>query len=121
MKKQLKKQLTNSDNDGFFDRVYDVVRLIPAGRVTTYGAIARFTGAPKAARMVGWAMNASHLQPGFVPAHRVVNRNGLLTGKHHFRHPDMMQELLESEGIAVENDRIVEFSRVFWDPYKELI
>lgn len=121
MKKQSKKQLTNSDNDGFFERVYDVVRRIPVGRVTTYGAIARFTGAPKAARMVGWAMNASHLQPRFIPAHRVVNRNGLLTGKHHFRHPNLMQELLESEGIAVDNDRIVKFNKVFWDPYKELI
>jgi len=70
--------------------------------------------------MVGWAMNASHAGPDFIPAHRVVNRIGMLTGKHHFRHPDLMQELLESEGLKVENDRIIEFSKVFWDPYKEL-
>jgi methylated-DNA-protein-cysteine methyltransferase-like protein len=121
MKKLLKNQLKkNNEDDHFFDRVYDVVRLIPEGRVTTYGAIARFTGSPQASRMVGWAMNASHLHPGFVPAHRVVNRNGLLTGKHHFRHPELMQELLESEGIQVENDRVVDFENRFWDPYKEL-
>ena len=95
--------------------------LIPAGRVTTYGAIARFTGSPQASRMVGWAMNASHHYSNHIPAHRVVNRNGLLTGKHHFRHPELMEELLESEGVLVENDRIVEFKRLFWDPYKELI
>ena len=108
------------EDQGFFDRVYDVVRRIPEGRVTSYGAIARFIGSPQAARMVGWAMNASHTQAGFVPAHRVVNRNGILTGKHHFRHDRMMQELLESEGIEIENDRVKEFDRLFWDPYKEL-
>jgi len=121
MKKISKSLLMNSNSDSFFERVYDVVRLVPNGRITTYGAIARFTGSPKASRMVGWAMNASHLQPGFLPAHRVVNRKGLLTGKHHFRHPDLMQELLESEGIIVENDRVMEFNKLFWDPYKELI
>jgi methylated-DNA-protein-cysteine methyltransferase-like protein len=121
MKKQLRKQLTSSNNEHFFDRVFDVVRLVPPGRVTTYGAIAKFTGSPQASRMVGWAMNASHLQPDFIPAHRVVNRKGLLTGKHHFRHPELMQELLESEGIKVENDQILDFNKVFWDPYKELI
>jgi methylated-DNA-protein-cysteine methyltransferase-like protein len=120
MTKTLKNRLKNSP-DNFFERVYDVVRLIPEGRVTTYGAIARFTGSPLASRMVGWAMNASHLYPEHLPAHRVVNRRGILTGKHHFRHPDLMQELLESEGILVENDRIVEFDKHFWDPYKELI
>jgi methylated-DNA-protein-cysteine methyltransferase related protein len=121
MKKQSKNRLKNPENENFFDRVYDVVRLIPPGRVTTYGAIAKFTGSPQASRMVGWAMNASHQQPDVIPAHRVVNRKGLLTGKHHFRHPDLMQELLESEGIAVENDGVVEFDKLFWDPYKELI
>jgi len=110
-----------SNNNRFFDRVYDVVKLVPPGRVTTYGALARFTGSPGASRMVGWAMNASHLQPGYIPAHRVVNRKGLLTGKHHFRHPNLMQELLESEGIIIENDCVVEFDKLFWDPYKELI
>lgn len=105
----------------FFERVYEVVKLIPEGRVTTYGAIARFTGSPQASRMVGWAMNASHLHPGHIPAHRVVNRNGVLTGKHHFRHSELMQELLESEGVLIENDRVMEFDRIFWDPYKELI
>jgi methylated-DNA-protein-cysteine methyltransferase-like protein len=121
MKKQSRSRLTKNSNDNFFERVYDIVRLVPEGRVTTYGAIAMFTGSPKASRMVGWAMNASHLQPGFIPAHRVVNRQGLLTGKHHFRHPDLMQELLESEGIVIDNDRVMEFDKLFWDPYKELI
>jgi methylated-DNA-protein-cysteine methyltransferase-like protein len=121
MTKQSKSLRTFSNNDNFFVRVYDVVKLIPKGRVTTYGAIARFIGSPSASRMVGWAMNTSHLQPDFIPAHRVVNRNGLLTGKNHFRHPDLMEELLESEGIGIENDRVVEFDSLFWDPYKELI
>lgn len=120
MTKTLKNRLKNNA-DNFFERVYDVVRLIPEGRVTTYGAIARFTGSPQASRMVGWAMNASHHYPGHIPAHRVVNRNGILTGKHHFRHPELMQQLLESEGISVDNDRVVEFRKRFWDPYKELI
>jgi methylated-DNA-protein-cysteine methyltransferase related protein len=115
------KKSRKSRNDSFFERVYEVVKCIPEGRVTTYGAIARFTGSPQSSRMVGWAMNASHHCPGQVPAHRVVNRQGILTGKNHFRHPDLMQELLESEGIQVDNDRIVNFNRVFWDPYKELI
>jgi methylated-DNA-protein-cysteine methyltransferase-like protein len=120
MKKQLKSLLKNS-HDSFFERVYEIVKLIPEGRVTTYGAIARCTGSPQASRMVGWAMNASHFQCNFVPAHRVVNRNGILTGKHHFRHAELMQELLESEGVKIENDKVVEFNRLFWDPYKELI
>jgi methylated-DNA-protein-cysteine methyltransferase-like protein len=120
MEKNFVNQKKKNTNDGFFTRVYDVVKLIPTGRVTTYGAIARFTGSPQASRMVGWAMNASHLQPGFIPAHRVVNRNGQLTGKIHFRHPDLMQQLLESEGIRIENDRVVDFKKHFWDPYKEL-
>lgn len=109
-----------SGNERFFLRVYEVVKQIPPGRVTTYGAIARFTGSPQASRMVGWAMNASHSYSEAIPAHRVINRNGLLTGKNHFRHPRMMQELLESEGVRVEDDRVVDFKELFWDPYKEL-
>jgi methylated-DNA-protein-cysteine methyltransferase-like protein len=120
MKKTFSNRLTNENQD-FFDRVYAVVRLIPEGRVTSYGAIARYIGSPGSARTVGWAMNASHLYDELIPAHRVVNRLGMLTGKHHFRHPDMMQELLESEGIQVENDKVVNFEKHFWDPYKELI
>ena len=118
MKKKFSNRLTNEQN--FFERVYDVVRLIPEGRVTSYGAIARFIGSLQSSRMVGWAMNASHFEEG-IPAHRVVNRNGMLTGKNHFRQPDMMQQLLESEGLQVEDDRIVDFKKYFWDPYKELI
>jgi methylated-DNA-protein-cysteine methyltransferase-like protein len=109
-----------SDAVDFFDRVYEVAKCIPPGRVTTYGAIAAFLGSPQAARTVGWAMNASHLQPGFIPAHRVVNRQGLLTGKHHFRYPSLMQELLESEGIRVSGDQILDFNKIFWDPGREL-
>jgi methylated-DNA-protein-cysteine methyltransferase-like protein len=90
MIKRSRKSLKNS-HENFFDRVYEVVKRIPEGRITTYGAIARYTGSPQASRMVGWAMNASHLFPGNIPAHRVVNRNGVLTGKHHFRHPELMQ------------------------------
>jgi methylated-DNA-protein-cysteine methyltransferase-like protein len=104
----------------FFEQVYQVVRLIPRGRVTTYGAIAAFLGAGGAARTVGWAMNGSHGAKNPVPAHRVVNRSGMLTGKHHFPGPDVMREALESEGIAVSSDRIVNFGRLFWDPCKEL-
>jgi methylated-DNA-protein-cysteine methyltransferase-like protein len=108
-------------NGDFFHRVYEVVMLVPPGRVTTYGALARYLGSPQSARMVGWAMNASHSHPEFVPAHRVVNRNGLLTGKHHFGGPRVMEELLESEGIRVEEDRILNFRSVLWDPNTELI
>ncbi|MDX5321817.1 MAG: MGMT family protein [Bacteroidota bacterium] len=103
----------------FFELVYEVVRLIPYGRVTSYGAIARYLGAAKSSRMVGWAMNASHAMPD-VPAHRVLNRNGLLTGKAHFSSPHRMQELLESEGHTVVNDQVQDFQRYFWDPEKEL-
>lgn len=115
------KKPTNIEKQSFFDRVYTVVRLIPEGRVTTYGAIARYIGAPQASRMVGWAMNASHHQPDFLPAHRVVNRKGILTGKHHFRHENLMQELLQSEGIKVEKNQVEDFEKLYWDPYKELI
>ncbi|MFN4233178.1 MAG: MGMT family protein [Bacteroidia bacterium] len=109
-----------SHNNDFFEMVYQVVRLIPEGRVTTYGAIAKYLGAARSSRMVGWAMNVSHSQKEYVPAHRVVNRNGLLTGKHHFKTPFEMQQLLESEGIIVENDKIIHFEKHFWDPSKEL-
>lgn len=104
----------------FFEHVYEVVRLIPYGRVTSYGAIARYLGTGMSARMVGWAMNSSHHYPDPVPAHRVVNRNGMLTGKHHFGGPHIMQQLLESEGIVVVDDHIIHFSEVFWDPTIEL-
>ena len=107
-------------SEGFFERVYQVVKLIPYGRVTSYGAIARYLGAPGAARMVGWAMNQSHTHTEVVPAHRVVNRNGLLTGKHHFSGANLMKELLENEGAIVERDRIKNFRSIFWDPLEEL-
>lgn len=103
----------------FFDQVYQVVRLIPEGRVTSYGAIANYLGANRGARMVGWAMNAAHGLDD-VPAHRVVNRNGLLSGRHHFSTPTMMQELLEKEGIVIEDDAIVDFGRHVWIPLEEL-
>ncbi len=103
----------------FFQSVFQVVKLIPKGRVTSYGAIAAYLGAKKSSRTVGYAMNASHSIPG-IPAHRVVNRNGMLTGKMHFDTPDRMQQLLESEGIKVEKDVVVEFKELFWDPTLEL-
>lgn len=105
---------------GFFENVYDVVRLVPFGRATSYGAIAKYLGAARSSRMVGWAMNAAHSQISPVPAHRVVNRNGLLTGKHHFENPYRMQELLEQEGLVVKNDKIINFNKFFWDPVIEL-
>lgn len=105
----------------FFEKVYQTVRLIPYGKVTSYGAIAKFLGSPQSSRMVGWAMNNSHSQPENVPAHRVVNRNGMLTGKHHFGSPETMHKLLESEGIQVKNDAIVNFKDHFWDPTTELM
>jgi methylated-DNA-protein-cysteine methyltransferase-like protein len=104
----------------FFEKVYEVTRLIPSGRVTSYGAIARFLGSGQSARMVGWALNVSHTQPDFIPAHRVVNRNGLLTGKHHFGNSSTMKQLLENEGLIVEDDRIINFSERFWDPVTEI-
>lgn len=106
-------------NKDFFINVYDVVRLIPKGRVTSYGAIAKYLGTPRSSRMVGWAMNAAHSIED-VPAHRVVNRNGLLTGKMHFATPDLMQEKLESEGISVVQDKIQNFTEKYWDPMLEL-
>lgn len=101
----------------FFQDVYEVVRQIPAGRVTSYGAIANYLGTKGSARMVGWAMNGC---PHDVPAHRVLNRTGLLTGKHHFGDPSEMQRRLEAEGITVENDQVVDFKKYFWDPASEL-
>jgi methylated-DNA-protein-cysteine methyltransferase-like protein len=104
-----------TEETSFFERVYAVVKQVPFGQVTSYGAIARHLGTGGSARMVGWAMNAAHARPD-VPAHRVVNRNGLLTGKHHFGHPRLMQQLLEAEGHRIENDLILHFKAVFWDP-----
>ena len=107
------------ESDNFFERVYDVARLIPYGRVTSYGAIAKYLGAARSARMVGWAMNSSHKYDD-IPAHRVVNRKGLLTGKHHFQGTNLMQQLLENEGIVVEDNQIQNFQDLFWDPTAEL-
>lgn len=104
----------------FFADVYAVVQLVPAGRVTTYGAIARYLGAGRSARMVGYALNSSFSQPGEIPAHRVVNRNGKLSGKHHFPPERPMEELLRAEGVAVENEQVRDFERLFWDPAQEL-
>ena len=106
-------------NKDFFVNVFDVVRLIPEGRVTSYGAIAKYLGAPRSSRMVGWAMNASHQEVG-IPAHRVVNRNGLLTGKAHFQPPEAMEKQLKEEGVTVIDDQIQNFSAIFWDPSEEL-
>ena len=103
----------------FFDKVYEVAKLIPFGRVTSYGAIAAYLGATRSARMVGYAMNGSH-NMNDVPAHRVVNRKGLLTGKQHFEGTNLMQQLLESEGIKVVENQIQDFDKVFWNPSKEL-
>ncbi len=104
----------------FFEQVWQVVELIPSGKVTSYGAIARYLGSPQASRTVGYAMNASHASTVHIPAHRVVNRNGLLTGKHWFGGPDVMQQLLENEDIKVIDDKIIDFEKHFWDPTKEL-
>jgi len=104
----------------YYENIYRLVRLIPSGRITTYGAIARFLGSPQASRRVGYALNLSRHQLAYVPAHRVVNRNGMLTGKHHFGGPGVMQELLEGEGVKVENDYVTGFNKLFWDPFKEL-
>lgn len=109
----------SNEKPNYFDLVYQVVREIPRGRVTSYGTIAHYLGLKSGARMVGYAMNAAHNMPD-VPAQRVVNRNGLLTGKNHFESPTRMQELLEADGVKVENDRVLDFEKVFWDPEKEL-
>lgn len=107
-----------SNQDSFFEKVYETVKMIPYGRVTSYGAIARHLGNGGASRMVGWAMNASHSSSDSIPAHRVVNRNGFLTGKQHFGNPALMQQLLENEGIKVENDQVIDFHKIHWDPAK---
>lgn len=113
-------QLKKKVNDDFFSKVFEVTKCIPYGRITSYGAIARYIGAAKSARMVGWALNMSHIKTDFIPAHRVVNRNGLLTGKRHFGNSTTMQQLLENEGIIIEDDQIVNFDEKFWDPMTEL-
>jgi methylated-DNA-protein-cysteine methyltransferase-like protein len=104
----------------FYDQVYQVVRLIPKGRVTSYGAIASYLGTKGSARMVGYAMNAVGTAYPPVPAQRVLNRNGLLTGKFHFSPPDLMQQLLENEGVKVVDDKVLDFKKIFWDPAIEL-
>ncbi|MDX2046773.1 MAG: MGMT family protein [Chitinophagaceae bacterium] len=106
--------------DSFFELVHDVARLVPKGRVTSYGAIAEYLGARLSARMVGWAMNAAGSAYPPVPAHRVVNRNGMLSGKHHFSTPTLMEDLLKSEGVKVKNDTVVDFKKLFWNPAEEL-
>lgn len=107
-------------NDSFFEMVFEVVKLIPEGRVTSYGAIAKYLGAARSARMVGWAMNQSHSQAEYIPAHRVVNRKGLLSGRAHFNPPEKMQSLLEDEGVIIKEHQIQNFDKVFWDPNEEL-
>jgi methylated-DNA-protein-cysteine methyltransferase-like protein len=111
---------TVKSNRNFFEDVFAVVRLIPPGRVTNYGSIAKYLGSGLSSRMVGWAMNASHQSVEQVPAHRVVNRNGLLSGKHHFETPTAMQELLEKEGILIKDNQVVDFRKICWDPENEL-
>lgn len=106
--------------ENFFELVFEVARQIPKGRVTSYGAIAACLGAKSSARMVGWAMNGAGKVKPKVPAHRVVNRNGILTGKYHFSPPGLMEQLLKKEGVKVKNEQIVEFKKLFWDPAKEL-
>jgi len=113
-------RVKNRIENDFFLRVYDVTLRIPHGRITSYGAIARFLGSGRSARMVGWALNVCHSRPEFIPAHRVVNRNGLLTGKHHFGNSSTMKQLLENEGMIISDDQIINFEEKFWDPQKEL-
>ena len=108
------------NNSSFYDDVFDLVKMIPEGRVTSYGTIARYLGAKRSSRLVGWAMNGSHKKDSTIPAHRVVNRIGLLTGKAHFNPPSIMEEKLAAEGIVVINDQIQNFETVFWDPFIEL-
>jgi len=115
-----KKTTPEKPEPNFFQDVYDVVKLIPRGRVTSYGAIARYLGTGMSARMVGWAMNAAHGQKN-VPAHRVVNSQGLLTGKHHFGSPTAMEDRLSKDGVKVVKDKVVDFEKRLWDPSKELL
>lgn len=111
---------TTNDKESIYNAIYDVVRMVPKGRVTTYGAVAAAIGAKSGARLVGYAMNLSTSVKPKVPAHRVLNRNGMLTGKHHFSPPEKMQQLLEKEGVKIENDTVVDFERLYWDPLKEI-
>lgn len=121
MKKPAARKTPQEEKDyTFFENVWDVARLIPKGRVTSYGAIAKYLGTPKSARAVGYAMNACGGQKPKVPAHRVLNRNGMLSGKHHFGASDIMQKLLEKEGVCVKNDKVVDFEALFWNPLEEL-
>jgi methylated-DNA-protein-cysteine methyltransferase-like protein len=117
MEKKSKKNREKTETS-FFERVYQVTSMIPRGRVTTYGAIARFAGSPGAARMVGWALNSTKTSENFVPAHRVVNRNGRLTGKRHFGTSSAMAQLLENENILIKDNQVMNFKEVFWDPNK---
>ena len=112
--------MSDKEKPNFFEQCYQVAKLIPYGRVTSYGSIAKYLGAARSARMVGWAMNASHGNLE-IPAHRVVNRKGLLTGKHHFEGVNLMQQLLESEGVVVKDNQIQNFEAIFWDPSEELL
>jgi methylated-DNA-protein-cysteine methyltransferase-like protein len=122
MKQSLQNNITYSaDTRNFFEDVFELVRLIPKGRVTNYGSLAKYLGSGKSSRMVGWAMNASHHAEPSVPAQRVVNRNGFLTGKNHFETPTTMQELLEKEGIQVKDEKVVNFAELYWDPSIELL
>jgi len=114
----MKKEDKGKEN--IYDVIYDIVRSVPKGRVTSYGAVAASIGVASGARMVGYAMNHCHAAMPKVPAHRVVNRNGMLTGKHHFNPPEKMQQLLEKEGIKVKEDKVLNFDTLFWDPMKEL-
>jgi methylated-DNA-protein-cysteine methyltransferase-like protein len=116
----MKKKSVLKPNRNFFEDVYDVVMLVPKGRVTSYGAIARYLGTGMSARMVGWAMNGAHTEKN-IPAHRVVNSQGLLTGKHHFKTPKAMQNALEKEGTKISKDKVIDFEKRFWDPAKELL
>ncbi len=107
-------------NPDFFELVYEITRQIPYGRITSYGAIAQCIGSPQAARMVGWALNKCKYSDDFIPAHRVVNRKGLLTGQKHFGGSNIMQQLLENEGITIEENKIIDFDKLFWNPNTEL-
>ncbi len=112
--------VVNKEEPSFFENVWEVARHIPKGRVTSYGAIANYLGTKSSARMVGWAMNGAHWVKPKVPAHRVVNRLGILSGKHHFSPPGMMEKLLKKEGVKVKNGQVVDYKKLFWDPAEEL-
>ncbi len=118
--KNQKLPVVNKEEPSFFENVWAVARHIPKGRITSYGAIANYLGTKSSARMVGWAMNGAHWIKPKVPAHRVVNRLGILSGKHHFSPPGMMEKLLKKEGVKVKNDQVVDFKKLFWDPAESL-